>query len=120
LKWLPVSRQRPPCLLSIVIAASCALLFAIATDELFNGRNSNGEIAVGLCVEGPVLLNIWEFPHRSRQSSYHTQFILTLPNDCANCDISQGSLAIVGFTADALSQLVSEKVDKKRSESCVM
>jgi hypothetical protein len=64
-------------LLSIVIAASCALLFAIATDELFNGLNSNGEIAVGLCVEGPVLLNIWEFPHRSRQSSYHTQFILT-------------------------------------------
>jgi hypothetical protein len=49
----------------------------IATDELFNGLNSNGEIAVGLCVEGPVLLNIWEFPHRSRQSSYHTQFILT-------------------------------------------
>jgi hypothetical protein len=72
-----VSRQRAPCLLSIVIAASCALLFAIATDELFNGLNSNEEIAVGLCVEGPVLLNIWEFPHRSRQSSYHTQFILT-------------------------------------------
>jgi hypothetical protein len=23
------------------------------------------------------VLNIWEFPHRSRQSSYHTQFILT-------------------------------------------
>jgi hypothetical protein len=45
-------------LLSIVIAASCALLFAIATDELFNGLNSNEEIAVGLCVEGPVLLNI--------------------------------------------------------------
>jgi hypothetical protein len=64
-------------LLSIVIAASCSLLFAIATDELFNGLNSNGEIAVGLCVEGPVLLNIWEFPHRSRQSSYQTQFILT-------------------------------------------
>jgi hypothetical protein len=64
-------------LLSIVIAASCALLFAIATDELFNGLNSSGEIAVGLCVEGSVLLNIWEFPHRSRQSSYHTQFILT-------------------------------------------
>jgi hypothetical protein len=63
-------------LLSIVIAASCAL-FAIATDELFNGLNSNGEIAVGLCVEGPVLLNNWEFPHRSGQSSYHTQFILT-------------------------------------------
>jgi hypothetical protein len=72
-----VSRQRAPCLLSIVIAASCALLFAIATDELFNGLNSNGEIAVALCVESPVLLNIWEFPHRSRQSSYHTQFILT-------------------------------------------
>jgi hypothetical protein len=71
-----VSRQRAPCLLSIVIA-SCALLFATATDELFNGLNLNGEIAVGLCVEGPVLLNIWEFPHRSRQSSYHTQFILT-------------------------------------------
>jgi hypothetical protein len=65
------------CLLSIVTAASCALLFAIATDELFNGLNSNGEIAVGLRVQGPVLLNIWEFPHRSRQSSYHTQFILT-------------------------------------------
>jgi hypothetical protein len=64
-------------LLSIVIAASCALLFAIATDELFTGLNLNGEIAVGLCVEVPVLLNIWEFPHRSRQSSYHTQFILT-------------------------------------------
>jgi hypothetical protein len=64
-------------LLSIVIAASCALLFAIATDELFNGLNSNEEIAVGLCVEGSVLLNISEFPHRSRQSSYHTQFILT-------------------------------------------
>jgi hypothetical protein len=62
-----VSRQRAPCLLSIVIAASCALLFAIATDELFNGLNLNGEIAVGLCVEGPVLLNIWEFPHKSRQ-----------------------------------------------------
>jgi hypothetical protein len=72
-----VSRQRAPCLQSIVIAASCALLFAIATDELFNGLNSNGEIAVGLCVEGPVLLNISEFPHRSRESSYHTQFILT-------------------------------------------
>jgi hypothetical protein len=57
-------------LLSIVIAASCAPLFAIATDELFNGLNSNGEIAVGLCVEGPVLLNILEFPHRSRESSY--------------------------------------------------
>jgi hypothetical protein len=68
-------------LLSIVIAASCALLFATASDELFNGLNSNGEIAVGLCVEGPVLLNIWEFPHRSRQSSYHTQFILTDPFD---------------------------------------
>jgi hypothetical protein len=65
-------------LLSIVIAASCALLFAIATDELFNGLNSNEEIAVGLCVEDPVLLNIWEFLHRSRQSSYHTQFILTV------------------------------------------
>jgi hypothetical protein len=76
----PVSRQRAPCLLSIVIAASCALLFAKATDELFNGLNSNEEIAVGLCVEDPVLLNIWEFPHRSRQSSYHTQFILTAPN----------------------------------------
>jgi hypothetical protein len=72
-----VSRQRAPCLLSIVIAASCALLFAIATDKLFNGLNLNGEIAVSLCVEGPVLLNIWEFPHRSRQLSYHTQFILT-------------------------------------------
>jgi hypothetical protein len=59
------------------MAASCALLFAIATDELFNGLNSNGEIAVGLYVEGPVLLYIREFPHRSRQSSYHTQFILT-------------------------------------------
>jgi hypothetical protein len=65
-------------LLSTVIAASCALLFAIATDELFNGLNSNGEIAVRLCVEGPVLLNIGEVPHRSRQSSYHTQFILTV------------------------------------------
>jgi hypothetical protein len=54
-------------LLSIVIAASCALLFAVATDELFNGLNSNGKIAVGLCVEGPVLLNISEFPHRSRE-----------------------------------------------------
>jgi hypothetical protein len=74
------SRQRAPCLLSIVIAASCALLFAIATDELFNGLNSNEEIAVGLCVEGSVLLNILEFPHRSRQSSYHTQFILTADN----------------------------------------
>jgi hypothetical protein len=78
-----VSRQRAPCLLSIVIAASCALLFAIATDELFNGPNSNGEISVGLCVEGPVLLNIWELLHRSRQSSYYTQFILT---DCYECD----------------------------------
>jgi hypothetical protein len=64
-------------LLSIVIAASYALLFAIATDELFNGLNSNGEIAIGLCVEGPILLNISEFPHRSRESSYSTQFILT-------------------------------------------
>jgi hypothetical protein len=83
-----VSRQRAPCLLSIVIAASCALLFAIATDELFNGLNSNGEIAVGLCVEGPVLLNIWEFPHRSRQSSYHTQFILTAIYKLRDCQAS--------------------------------
>jgi hypothetical protein len=75
--WKAVSRQRAPCLLSIVIAASCALLFAIATDVLFNGLNSNEEIAVSLCVEGSVLLNILEFPHRSRESSYHTQFILT-------------------------------------------
>jgi hypothetical protein len=73
-----VSRQRAPCLQSIVIAASCTLLFAKVPVELFNSRNSNGEIAVGLCVEGPVLLNISEFPHRSRQSSYSTQFILTL------------------------------------------
>jgi hypothetical protein len=78
-----VSRRQVPCLLSIVIAANCALLFAIATDELFNGLNSNEEIAVGLCVKGPVLLNIWEFPHRSRQSSYHTQLILTNTNPFA-------------------------------------
>jgi hypothetical protein len=75
---ISISRQRASCLLSIVIAASCALLFAIATDELFNGLNSDGEIAVSLSVEGPVLLNISEFLHRSRESSYHTQFILTI------------------------------------------
>jgi hypothetical protein len=51
-------------LLSIVIAASCTLLIAIAIVELFNSPDSNGEIAVSLCVEGPVLLNISEFPHR--------------------------------------------------------
>jgi hypothetical protein len=85
-----ISCQRAPCLLSIVIAASCALLFAIATDELFNGLNMNGEIAVGLCVESPVLLNIWEFPHRSRQSSYHIQFILTNIDQleiCITCNL---------------------------------
>jgi hypothetical protein len=65
-------------LLSIVIAASCTLLIAIAIVELFNSRNSNGEIAVSLCIEGPVLLNISEFPHRNRKSSYSTQFILTI------------------------------------------
>jgi hypothetical protein len=51
-------------LLSIVIAASCTLLIAIAIVELFNSPDSNGEIAVGLCVEGHVLLNLSEFPHR--------------------------------------------------------
>jgi hypothetical protein len=50
-------------------------LFAIATDELFNGLNSNGEIAVGLCVEGPVLLNIWEFHiELDNQAIIHSSF----------------------------------------------
>jgi hypothetical protein len=75
---ISISRQRASCLLSIEIAASCALLFAIATDELFNSLNLDGEIAISLSVESPVLLNISEFLHRSRESSYYTQFILTI------------------------------------------
>jgi hypothetical protein len=62
---------------------------------MFSGLNSNEEIAVGLCVEGSVLLNIWEFPHRSRQSSYHTQFILTVANPWCGEGITSVNAVVV-------------------------
>jgi hypothetical protein len=70
---------QPPASSLFAVDCNSSQLRAVVcySDELFNGLNLNREIAVGLCVEGPVLLNIWESPHRSRQSSYHTQFILT-------------------------------------------
>jgi hypothetical protein len=49
-----ISRQRAPYLLLIIIAASCALLFTIVTNKLFNSLNLNREITISLYIEGSV------------------------------------------------------------------